>query len=604
MNDARRLDVFLRFTRISLLFTVASLFTATGCGRSNTPPLQTDAASTEDAMSVALGRLEKDSDAATCNEVLTTLDSGIAGEKRPKPDSERLQTLANLLRPKPVEFDYLAQKEFASRDADYLESCLLIRDAMRSLELGDFAPAKQAELAFAWICRQVYIRGRPIYPSPPWWSLEAGSGSGIDRTYIFLEALRQLNLDGCIVGPPELVDMPSDDAPKGVHRYAKVAAVGVRILGDVLLFDPWLGKPVSAGHGKGVAKFSDVKSDPTQFNDWLASRGIRDDPKKWELFLAVPFESLSPRMEWLEQQMKAKNPVNLYVDGAGMLARFETTERSKDTRVRFWNPPSDLLSLGRVIAFFHQEMRSDTGRMFSAAKQEFRSSHFPTEFIPRLSINNQPLQGRPFELVQGVFRAQFANVLIVHGSPRDNLIRGNLENASHGARDLKERNDAISERIRMNKGQVAKIGEWAQQANTVFAAVRRAEQAGDEFALMQAKKAEEEFLRSDVSEAVDSLIFRNTSRLLSAEAAYLQALLVHEKAERAQARLENSPAKSNETETLRMWQNAEGHWKRYLESYLDLRPSFNDRDRHAQELLDRCESMRKRADKSKEPVKS
>jgi hypothetical protein len=84
------------------------------------------------------------------------------------------------------------------------------------------------------------------------------------------------------------------------------------------------------------------------------------------------------------------------------------------------------------------------------------------------------------------------------------------------------------------------------------------------------------------------LIRSRTSKLISAETAYQLALIVHEKAERSQARLEQERGAALRAEAVRLWENAVDSWKRYLDNYPELREYYKDRDRHARKLSDRA----------------
>ena len=590
MNDSRRPDRF----RWMLLAWMGFSLVGLGCGsRTGTPTKTVVLDAREDPLTVALARLEKDSDVAACKEVLLTIDAGmVVREPRPEPTRGQLQPVAALLKMEPKSLGDLEQKEFTPVDAEYLSGCLLVRDGVRSLELKDYAPLKRAELAFGWVCRQLYLRDALNLPAPPWWILEAGSGSGLDRATVFLEVLRQLKLDGCLVGPPELADSVSLTPP----RYAPIRAVGVRIAGDIFLFDPWQGKPVPGPDGQSIATFAQLRSRPADAKDWLAKSGMKpDEPARWEIFLAAPYSSFAPRMDWLERQMKSTNPVSLYDDPIGLLGRFETEALSakalKGVPCRFWNPANDFLAPGRVLDSYHREERNARGGMYSPLKLRFREAHFPHEFIPRLIVNGEELRGEPLLRIQSIFRSEFESVHIAYGSPRDNLLRGSFDNATASLRNLKERNDALFQQIPPENQLKSAVPEWAQRASEFFAEVRRAEESGDASALAKAHAAERLFLQTPLSEKMALLVRRATTRLLSAESSYYLAMLVHEKAERSQARLERTPGAKNRTESALLWKDASDWWRRYLDNYPDLRSRFKDRDDQARQLRDRCKTF-------------
>src|SRR3712207_6856707 len=47
---------------------------------------------------------------------------------------------------------------FRALDARHMDLCFLLRDAVRSLELENLAPAEQVAAAFAWVMRQVMLQ--------------------------------------------------------------------------------------------------------------------------------------------------------------------------------------------------------------------------------------------------------------------------------------------------------------------------------------------------------------------------------------------------------------------------------------------------------------
>src|SRR5262249_43332740 len=135
-----------------------------------------------------------------------------------------------------------------------------LRDAAKSLNLTGLPPEKQAEYAFAWVCRQVYLHpwlralgGNTFEPTalPPTAVLRRGFGSGLERMYVFLALLQHLGLDGCRVGPPDAAKIHVRLSEAEV-KYPTVGlpvprgpfwAVGVRVGNDVRLFDPWRSEP-------------------------------------------------------------------------------------------------------------------------------------------------------------------------------------------------------------------------------------------------------------------------------------------------------------------------------------------------------------------------
>jgi hypothetical protein len=600
MSDERRREWKEGFLAANLLLALCGMI-GPGCGEGGgTPGKAVSTGNQQDAFADALRRLEKDKSATSCRSVLQAINSGLTlPEPRPELTAEQIRSVGSLLRLTEREAETLGAKDFSAVDDAYLEECLLLRDAVRSLELDELPPAKQAELVFAWVCRQIYIAEHFYPPAPPWQLLQAGSGSGLDRAQVFLAALRQVRagdvdqaIGGCLIGPPELAEMPSVQRVGANLRYASVRAVGARVGGEILLFDPWSGQPVLID-GK-VATLAQVRAKPEAVKEWLDSRQVKlEEARNWEVFLAAPLPAFAARSEWLERQIHRSMPgseVRLYVDAVATLASFKSA--ANQTNVRWWNPPNDALDFVRVGSTFQLEERDGRGNLFKKANVEFRQSHFPWQFLPLpqgVAVRDAlSMPGRPAELIRALFNKEFTSSFMADGSPRDQMLRGNFGTASASLTEQKDRNDTIRDRISQESSPEESRLKWWPEANTAFGELARAEESGDTSALAQANLGVENFLKSPVHQKMESLIQRQTSRLLGAEATYLLALLVHEQAERAQAHLKAQPEARELTEVERSWKIAAEWWQRYLDNYPELRFAFKDRDDQAKRLLARC----------------
>ncbi|MCE9530869.1 MAG: hypothetical protein K8T89_07065 [Planctomycetes bacterium] len=608
MSATPRLEskfLFCSFGIIGVGAAIALFLSGSGCnnrGEPTKPVVSTNR--TEDPIAASLARLEREDAATTCLDALQTVNQAIERmEARPGADSSAIADLSRSLKLNVKESEALAQPLFTSVDAEYLADCFLVRDCVQSLELKNFPPSRKAELVFAWVCRQIYLSHQAHPPAPAWWLLQAGSGSSIDRAAVFLEALRQMGLDGCLIGPPVLAKAPIVSLEKKGGRiyYAPVRAVGVRIAGDIFLFDPSQGKPIQAKDSQKSATLAQIRSNPAAFPDWLAAANLTaDEIKSWEVFLAPPLLSLAPRMEWLERQIPKSNAVRLHVDLPKMLERFQKEtlmdEQMKGVTCRIWNVENDLYSPLRIQDTFHREVKVN-GSLFRPVREGFRESHFPKRFVPELTVKGISLGGEPKRRIEGMFRREFASIFLVHESPRDHLLRGNFSNATASLTDLKERNDRYRDRIAREQNLDASVELWAKEASPIFAALLEATESGDSNAISRAREAEERFLKSELSEKMAYLVRRETSRLIGAETAYQLSLVMQERAERADARYEQVATESRRADAERLWLEAIDSWQRYLVNYPELRGEFPDRDAHAQALQDRCKLGLARAKK-------
>ncbi len=287
--------------------------------------------------------------------------------------------------------------------------------------------------------------------------------------------------------------------------------------------------------------------------------------------------------------MPAANAVHLYVDLPGLIKRVQQA-LPPGLHCRVWNPPQDPLSILWIDEAYAREVKGNGNILFSPLQYQFRESHLPRQFMPNLQVNGAPLSGTPVEMIQQMFRAEFASSMLAADTPRDQLLRGNFSSATTALSELKERNDRFRERIVHETFTSKDIDDWARKASEVYGNIARAERVGDGVALAQAKADEAEFLRSPLSEKIALLTRGGTSRLLSAEASYQLALIMHERAELAQARYQREADDKNREDALSWWATASDAWRRYLDNYNDLRKVFHDRDSHASRLKQECET--------------
>ncbi len=314
---------------------VLAAFALPGCTRPPTFKADETERDAVDPWQGVVAQLRRENDPAGCRRILNQLNNDLAL----KPDApqpvgltpEAEKTLRELLRLRDDEVKEIRPASFSGLDPVYLAECLYLRDAARSLDVGGLPPGRQAELAFAWVCRQVVLQpwisagpqGQPVAmpPIPPTAVLRRGSGSGLERAYVFLALLQQLDLDGSLVGPPEAADRDwtfrpekADGLPRGPFW-----AVGVRAGADVLLFDPWRGEPVPGPNGQGVGTLTQVKANPDQLKPWREDKAkpwnvSPDEVKASVPVLAVPLSAVAPRMKRLEEELRSDLPVRLAAD--------------------------------------------------------------------------------------------------------------------------------------------------------------------------------------------------------------------------------------------------------------------------------------------------
>ena len=304
-----------------------------GCGK---PPIiivdkPGEAAEKGKPWEVAVKRLRKDTDPAACRTSLNALNNELpnAAPETPKPvglTPEAEEALAKLVPLSREDRDEIRKADFtAPTPRTSPSACTSATPSGRST--CPLAPARRLDRrgpprrrAWAWVCRQVYIEpwlipvaGQPNVRQgsalPPVYVLRRGYGSGLERMYVFLAVLQQLGLDGCLIGPPGSEKITAGFVALGPDKSVLTGAprgpfwaVGVRMGNDVRLYDPWRGQafPVPLGQ---------LKSNPDAQKAWFEDKanvsGITPAlAKDAAVYLAVPVNSLAPRMVTLEQQLK------------------------------------------------------------------------------------------------------------------------------------------------------------------------------------------------------------------------------------------------------------------------------------------------------------
>lgn len=240
----------------------------------------------------------------------------------------------------------LQRTAFTMLDAHHLDGCLLLRDAARTLrsDLGREPDAEdsarwteyQLELArrtFDWVVRQVDLRPpAPNVPSfPAHEVLRRGTGSDEERARVFLALVEQLDvygdqhrLDGCM-----LVRTVDEATAEGKKEPRERHLAGVLIGQDIYLFEPRLGIAMPSPDGKAVTTLRQLQQDKERkVAQALSHPGLpyelpSDQIDNPVLLVPASLPAVSPRMRWLETQLRGDNPAVLFKDVPASMERFE-----------------------------------------------------------------------------------------------------------------------------------------------------------------------------------------------------------------------------------------------------------------------------------------
>ena len=607
---------FLGAAALGAVALMAALLAGSGCSSRSpgTGPRDGGVRPGEEEVSVA-ARLQKDHDLETCKAALQQLNG--RPEKLPALAEADRVALQKLLTLDDGEVAAVSRPEFSSLDERHLFGCLLLHDAARSLELRDLPPAEQAKRAFDWVNRQIYIADRPAAPVPPTYALQRGFGSGLDRAYAFLALLQQLGLDGCLIGPPEAKDRRTfEPARRPATNPTRVPfwAVGVRVGDDILLFDPWHGRPLPGPKGRGVATLGQLRSGPELAAEWAKAPDRKAETKpeelaKAEVFLTAPLSALSPRMAALERLLAGEVGVKLAADPKALAERFAKALGGRAPH--FWDPDGDPYTYTRVLAvflppemgglprlgdpwkFYRDYLRSQVPRRFFPAALDPKDDRRKTD--PDEDDNwNQPNSTALTEL-RGVYTLAFDPSGTVTDAPlpgraRDPMLRGEFNEATNRLIAIRGQTDAIRTRLAADPNLDAEAEKWLRKADELNAALSRARRANDAEAAARAEQAIQAHSNKGNNPAF-ALLERTIAELHYAEATYLLALCVHEKAERLQARAGRTKKESDLEAARDGWKNAQDWWQNYLRNSPQVRGAFPAREKHARHLAGRAAKL-------------
>jgi hypothetical protein len=462
-------------------------------------------------------------------------------------------------------------------------------------------PLEQATAAFAWTMRQVRLEEGQGPPVPSQYVLRRGSGDAQERALVFLDLLRQLQLDsepgltmtGCLLLTPST----SSGEP---HLWA----AGVVIDGKMYLFDPRLGLPIPGPQGKGVATLAEVVNDPgvlrqLTVNDKYPYDVTSNEAKKCEAFLYVSLSALSPRMSHFQKNalgdvIRVNLAADVFGEEAIVHAALEkagassTTVRVSSDGLRMLRSflPVEEGGAAQVYRFRLAELRGftdarDTTEVHMWRKREFEMRLTPWQGMPSF------FQGLPFNVgLGGEVRARFAqsfrkSALEPRGA-RDLILRGRYRQAIS---DLTNEHDEHENALRAYMQALASEGEeaffkavkdWADNiAIPAFANLERAKRADppDPAAIAAATEATNKVWRENAGNVIMFLRAAIAVPRL-ADVNYQLALCKQEIAEQFQLSLdvagrENAaaPKKADQDRATNAWKQTGVWWDNAAREY-------------------------------------
>jgi hypothetical protein len=569
-----------------------------------------------DPWPAAVGELRRQTDPGTCRRLLNQLNAELsANPSATSPQQlgdEDARQLAALLHLTEDERKELGGSAYTGLDAAYLAESLYLRDVVKSLDLQGLPPEKQAAAAFAWVCRQVYLRaweittpdGQPAYapPLPPTAVLRRGFGTGLERAYAFLTLAQQVGLDGCLVGPPGREKAPSQSIAGGKLAKGPFWGVGVKAGDDVFLFDPWRGEPLPGPGGKGVGTLAQVKKSPDQLKPW------RDDKANpWDVppvdvadaavYVAVPLSAVTPRIKLLESQLAAGLGVKLAADPREVKDRFAKGPAPASV----WAPPptTDPFAYPRALAYFLP--KADGG----LAPGDLRlSERLEQDQVPRsLMVSPPGLEHLEAALILAAQPRQAYHAALVAPGFREKIHRGQFNEVSRALVEHDRQFAAAEQRGREDASRAEDARSWVTKANAVYRKLSEARKPENRADLPAAEAEVAQFWRQELRGAM-VLTDRALAETGRGEAGFLMAVCKHEQAERAQLRFDRAATAAAQgdrgkaaaekardqarTAAADAWAAAKDAWERYA-PYADAQAAgYPGRADHAKRLAARA----------------
>jgi hypothetical protein len=573
---------------LALVFAAVALTAGYGCGRrptlSNGEEITSGARS--DPWDEAAKRLRKETDQAGCKTTLAALNHDLsAAEKAEKPSGlapEAENALAAIVPLNAQDRDEIRGAGFTAHDSVYLAECFYLRDAARSIAIPGLSPERLADHGFAWVCRQVYLNpwlidtGNRISAaalSPPY-VLRRGNGTALERMYVFLALMQQLEIDACLIGPPDAGAVERQNAlspegkpflPGGPAR--PFWAVGIRVekdkQADIKLYDPWRASAFPA-------TLSQLKSMPEAHQAWFADAanlsGVKaEDVKAATVYLAAPVNALAPRMVILEKKLAPTADVKLAVDPSALRARFP------DPKPNFWNPLEDRFAYGRAARTFlpvDQGGADRTEDTFQRLYDHYIRLQIPSEqaFIPVELQRNKDVAGDIKVRITERAREAYGGVFLNPPTPRERIQRGKYQDATTALIERRDLFRKLRESVRLTPDAAKQISDWVAKATELYFTLRPTDPASRDALNLHWR-----------SPGADLLLNRAMAEVGLAESSYLLALCRHEQAERAQARLDHAPpneAARLKTAAAEAWLEAFREWSGYREQYAETHASF------------------------------
>jgi hypothetical protein len=542
--------------------------------------------------------LAKPNDLAICKAVIPQLNAHLQNDPESSPPAlppEKKEELRKQLALDEGALEELTSATFTTLDAHHMECCFLLRDAANWLELEVAAgqkkqtPLERAELAFAWVVRQVRLQPPALQgqqaaqeAAPPAFVLRRGWGSALERALVFLALLEQFGLkDDASAGlQGALLFCPG---PAGGEDKSRLWACGVTI-GEqpdaIYLFDPRLGLPLPGPGGKGIATLATARSDPSVLGQLQIDKVHYDvtteQAKAAEVFLVCPLSALAPRMAllqnrllrertWKDQTLPAQVRVRLAEDLAPTQSSLQSAVEKSGSKAKVVLWPTGATVLRRFVP--KEDGGGDTGKAGELLRiVRAEGALVPWSVYPDL-LKDPRAFGADQVLGRGL-RQRFMSPFLAPlapGSSRDLILRGSPAKAAPSL--VSEQEQWSNAGLRLRNAQPEELREGvAKWVETAFARIAAVQAAPND---PNARGAAEELWKWRPNDAIAVVLFGAIAHSRGPEATYQLGLCKHEVAAHLQARKDlamrrKGAADGQKTDVA--WKDAESYWKEYADT--------------------------------------
>lgn len=520
--------------------------------------------------------VRRDTSLANCRNAVAQLNAHFARNPqapRPAAPTEAERGLFKQLQLDEDELNEVGSTTFTLLDAHHLDQVFLLSDAARSLDIEGLSDRDRAVAAFAWVVRQVRLRDADGDPVPPAYTLRRGWGTPQERALVFLALLEQLGIPGCMIAVP------------GEGNEPRYWVPGALADGEIYLFDPRLGLPLPGSERGDILTLAQLRTKPELLQSLPTDKDFAYDltpaqAQKAEPHVAVALSSLAPRMRFLRDEVLVSGKARPAADAAARLAAFQTAINKRafvGATVRLGTAPTS--SLRCLRAFLGPDdggadRPGKPGEQWLPRRARFERGLTPWQVLPA-QVRPLPADVDPGLRLRHMFARPFIDFAQQPRKPRDQMLRGRLDEATGGLVEALTEFDRLRTAQQSDKELPALVAAWIDGAKKAQADVLIAESESTRNKSPESLAALKAALTrlADVWDPKQSqrpllALVGTAAEPLRVEASYYLALCKHEQAEQAQAALERRQGKTSDKETAaaqESWRDAATWWRKYLE---------------------------------------